>query len=207
MPFSSVYGCLGKSGEIGLVIHHQIEGGSLLEHVLLELELQLGKTGVDLLELFLLVCGQGGAGTLVSLVGLGEKSHLVGLEAEVLTIVIHCLYPLVEFLIEGNLIEMGAHYGGQLSLDGHQFGSGVDGSLAAEHGVYTAEKTAGVVKSDYGILEIGSRGIVDDSVYLPVVLLNGCQNGRFVVIYLHFFEGRDSEGSIPLLKKRILVVT
>ena len=101
---------------------------------------------------------------------------------------------------------MGAYHGSQFSLDGHQLGSGVDGCLAAENGVHTAEKTAGVVQGYDGILEIRSSGIVDDSVYLLVVLLDGCQNGRFVIIYLHFFERRDAEGGIPLLEKRIFPI-
>ena len=131
-------------------------------------------------------------------VGLGYQAHLLCIESQLLTLVIHELNTLKQTIIEQDTIaQVGEHRGYLLGNLVHLVVTICIQDIE-EYTAHFLQQSTTAVKCHNGILKGRFCGIGNYILYLGFVLSNRCLESRHIMLVFHFVERRYTIGGVLL---------
>ena len=214
-PFPFFPACLGlccgvfndigrDSGEVGLVVNHNLKSVVGRQQVLVELDVEVRQTAVHLLEGFLVGVVEQGAVAHKVLVGLLEGAYLVVSQPERVLAVIEILHAVEQAGVHHHLVRESAVARQQFLRHLLQFCSGISFGERHEHRHHAFKRGRHIVESQNGVGESGCLGVVHNRVDRCVGLGDAGIECRLVVGDLNLLERRDLELVAVRLHERIL---
>jgi len=172
---------VGHPGEAGAVVHHHGRSVVLLEQVLAEAGLQRGQLAVDLAQARLLLLVQPGAGAHEVEVVTVEQAQLLGVEAELVALVVQGLDAGVQLRVEGDGVGVRGQQRRHGGLHLLHLRVGVGADQVEEHVGHAQQYLAAALGGDDGVVEGRRLGVVGDGVELGALLGHALLEGRQVV--------------------------
>ena len=180
----------GQSGKVGLIVNDQFESVGLLQHILSEGQLQHGYLAVQFPQLLLVGFAQVRAVTGKALVRVLQQLAVLGVEVQLLALVIDGLHTGEQTSVQRDVIAVGGELGGHLLAQCLQLSTGIGAVQSSEYQLYTTQQSAALVKCHDGILEGGCRGVVDDGVNFFFLFFHSLQHSFAVILNGDFLKGR-----------------
>ena len=180
-----------QTGEIGLVLDHELEGVGLGEEIAVELHLESGQPLVDLLEPALILGSQKGAVADIIAVEILQQKELLGVEVERLALVIDGLHPGKEPGIELDLVLVGRQPRRDLLLNRFDLVVGVGSAQGEKDPRHLVEHLARAIERRNGVGEGRRLWIVDDCCDLGVLTGHSLLERRDEVGLVDAIEGLD----------------
>ena len=161
--------------------------------------------GVSLLQPCLFLLAQSHAVALKLLIVLLEYHLLLACETGLVTLVELC-DALVESLVEGEVVAVLCHHGYGQFHHAVQCVCSVGLTHVVEHSRHLAQDFSREFQRQDSVVEGGSIRVVDDVLYLLLLLFYARLYGRDVVVNLNLLEWRDAIRCVPIREERILAV-
>ena len=162
---------------------------------------------VDLFEPLFLVLRQVSAVVGKSLVGLGDEAHLLGVEPQLVALVIDEFHAGEEAVIEDDAVAQFREHGAHFLCDSVHLVVAVGFEHIEEDPLHAVQQQTGTVQRHDGILKGRFGLIIHDSVYLGFVLGYSRFESRQIVLDFHLVKSRYAIGCIGLIQQRIGAVT
>ncbi len=203
----SIIACvLGDAGKVSLVVNDDFKGVVGRKEVLVELEVEVGESGVYLFELLLLVGGESGSAAFELAVGLFDGTALVKGLVYGIDGVVDRLHAFEELLVHHHVVsESGVQRHDFLGNLG-KLGCGVGLDKGHEHRHHAVKGRAEAAQRLDGVFKGGGFGIGDDGVNPGVGFGDSGLECGHVVGNLDFVERRNLVLRFVGLHERIFVL-
>ena len=192
-------GTLRQTFQLRLVFHKILVGVGLCHHVVAELQGQQRELLIDSFEALFLVLRQVGAVVCKGLVGLRHKAHLLGVETQLLTLVVNKLHALEEFVVEDDAVAQLREHRTHLLGDRVHLVVAVRLEDIEEHALYAVQQKACAVERHNRVLEGRLGFVIHDGIYLRLVLRDSRLKSRQIVLVLHLIKSRHAIRGVRLI--------
>ena len=194
----------GQAGKVFFLVYEELECVVLVQDVVAERNAECGKLLVDFTQACLLVGGKVGSRAYKVFVYFIPEPLLFRSQSQrIFLLLIHGVYLLKQLFIERDIVSVFGQYRSEFHGEVSQFVGRFGFRQIVEYTAYTVQHGRTVVEGKDYILEVGSFGVINDSLDIGILFLYTFQEGRLVMLQFDLVERGHAVRGLELGKERI----
>ena len=198
-----------QTGQVFFLVYHQQIIVVIGQYMVAEFNGQRRQLFVDFAQTLLLLCIQSRTRTDKFLVIFIQQIMLFSGQRDFsgLLLRMHGSYPLIQILVQENIVTVFRQHWSDFALQCHQFIVRIGFSQSKEHPTHPSQDFPTVIQRHNGIFESRFFRILHNGLDFLILLLNAFQESRFIMFHLNPVEIRRAIRRFKLSQKRIVRIS
>ena len=198
---------LGQTGQLFLFGNKTLTSIRLGHYILTKTQTEHSQLAIDLFEALFLLCRQVGSVIDKRLIGLGQQTHLLWCESQIVAFIVYSLNAGKKgFVHHYSVVQLTQTRSDNIGYRIH-LGVTIGFQYIEECAAHLLQEHTGAVQSFYRIGKCRCIEVIDDSLYLGLLTSDTFLKGRHIVFQLYLVESRYSIWSLHIGQERILTST